>query len=369
MARSSGFRTALRRLTRFLAPVPLLLPLALGTLLATGEARAQRFDPKCIGGVLSLYVENDLFFHTDRNYTSGVKLAWVSPDLDSYDRDACLPDWVKPMNERVRNMFGFSSIGAHERNMVITLGQEIYTPGDRARRDLILDDRPYAGWLHLGLGYNERRRPADSGIERLDSLEVNLGVVGPLALARFSQNLIHDLRGFERWDGWANQLRNEPGVQVIAERKFKGLYERRKVDAIGHYGVSLGNVATHLNAGMEVRFGTDIPDDFGSSPVRPAGNNSAPGVYRRDVSGRRGIHAFAAFDLRAVARNIFLDGNSFRSSHSVTKEPLVADIALGVAAFAGAWKFSFGRVIRSKEFAGQTSRHAYGSFTLSRDFD
>lgn len=369
MARPSGFRAALRRRIRFLAPAPLLLPLALGALLATTEARAQRFDPKCIGGVLNLYVENDLFFNTDRNYTSGVKLAWVSPDLDSYERDACLPDWVKPLNERVRNMFGFSSVGAHERNMVITLGQEIYTPGDRTRRDVILNDRPYAGWLYLGLGYNERRRPTDSAIERLDSLELNLGVVGPLALARPSQNLIHDLRGFERWNGWDNQLRNEPGVQVVAERKFKGLFSRSHADLIGNYGVSLGNVATHLNAGVEVRVGTALPDDFGSSPLRPAGNNSAPGAYRRDVAGRRGIHAFAALELRAVARNIFLDGNTFRASHSVKKEPLVADIALGVAAFAGAWKFTFGRVYRSKEFAGQTSRHSYGSFTLGRDFD
>jgi len=347
----------------------LILSLVFGAFVVPEEARAQRFNPKCIGGVLSLYVENDLFFQTDRNYTSGVKLAWVSPDLEGYDRDACLPDWVKPLNERVRNMFGLSATGAHERNMVITLGQEIYTPGDRSRRDLIRDDRPYAGWMYLGLGYNERRRPTDSALERLDSLEVNLGVVGPLALARTTQNLIHDLRGFNRWDGWDNQLHNEPGVQVVAERKFKGLFGRSKVDAIGHYGMSLGNVATHLNVGMEVRLGTAIPDDFGSSPVRPAGNNGAPGSYRREVSGRRGIHAFAALDLRAVARNIFLDGNTFRSSHSVKKVPLVADIALGIAGFAGAWKFSFGRVLRSKEFVGQTSRHAFGSFTLSRDFD
>ena len=55
--------------------------LALGMLLPPVDAAAQRFNPKCVGGVLSLYVENDLFFQTDRNYTSGIRLAWVSPDL------------------------------------------------------------------------------------------------------------------------------------------------------------------------------------------------------------------------------------------------------------------------------------------------
>jgi hypothetical protein len=160
-------------------------------------------------------------------------------------------------------------------------------------------------------------------------------------------------------------------VQVIAERKYRALASGGGADAIAHYGMSLGNVATYLNAGIELRAGTAIPDDFGSSPVRPAGNNTAPGSFPRDGQKRprRGIHAFASLDLRAVARDIFLDGNTFRASHSVKREPLVADISLGVAAFAGGWKLSFGRVIRSREFAGQPSRHSYGSFTVSRDFD
>ena len=331
-------------------------------LLVPVDAAAQRFNPKCVGGVLSLYVENDLFFQTDRNYTSGIKLAWVSPDLDSYERDECLPGWVKPLNEMVRGMFGLNSSAARERNMVITLGQAIYTPGDRMRNDLIAEERPYAGWLYLGLGYNERRRPTDADHDRLDSLEVNLGIVGPLALAKPIQDAIHDLRGFERWNGWRNQLRNEPGVQVVAERKFKHRFSGGTADAIGHYGMSVGNVATWLNAGVELRAGSALPDDFGSSPVRPAGNNTSPGSLARDGTRklRRGVHGFASFDLRAVARDIFLDGNTFRASHSVKKEPWVADITLGAAAFAGAWKLSFARVYRSREFEGQPSLDFHG---------
>lgn len=339
--------------------------------LAAGTAQAQGLDPKCLGGVLSLYVENDLFYDTDRNYTSGVKLAWVSPDLDDYVRDRCLPDWVRPVNERVRDFFALHLSPARERNMTITLGQAMYTPGERRRADLVREDRPFAGWLYLGLGYNERRRPLGAGLERLDSLEVNLGIVGPLALARQTQDAIHRLRGVDRFAGWANQLRNEPGVQVVAERKYRVPFASGAADAIGYYGMSLGNVATYLNAGIELRAGTAIPEDFGSSPVRPAGNNTAPGSFPRDGKRRlrRGMHAFASLDLRAVARDIFLDGNTFRDSHSVKKESLVADVSFGVAAFAGGWKLSFGRVIRSREFAGQPSRHSYGSFTVSRDFD
>ena len=342
--------------------------LALGALAAAG---AQAALPKCVGGVLGLYVENDLLYRTDRNYTSGVKLTWVSPDIEDHVDDECVPAWVQPINEKVRDLFALRFSAARQRNMVITLGQAMYTPGDKKRNDLIREDRPYAGWMYLGLGYNERRREPGAALERLDSLEVNLGVVGPLALAKQMQDTIHDLRGFERFNGWNNQLKNELGVQIVAERKFKVGVRSQEGDAIAHYGMSLGNVATYVNAGIELRWGTEVPDDFGSSPIRPAGNNNAPGSFPRDGerAARRGIHAFASFDVRAVARDIFLDGNTFRDSHHVKKRPLVGDVAVGVAAFASGWRFSFARVFRSREFVGEPSRHSYGSFTLSRDFD
>ena len=33
------------------------------------------------GNTLTLYMENDLFYNTDRQYTHGTKLSWISPDL------------------------------------------------------------------------------------------------------------------------------------------------------------------------------------------------------------------------------------------------------------------------------------------------
>ena len=42
-------------------------------------------------------------------------------------------------------------------------------------------------------------------------------------------------------------------------------------------------------------------------------------------------YLFAGFETRLVGRNIFLDGNTFRSSHSVEKNPVVTDLRLGIA--------------------------------------
>ncbi|MGV0035924.1 MAG: lipid A-modifier LpxR family protein [Candidatus Azotimanducaceae bacterium WSBS_2022_MAG_OTU7] len=62
---------------------------------------------------------------------------------------------------------------------------------DFTEKDLLEDDRPYAAWLFMGLGYQTRAQ------DQLDTIEVQLGVVGPAAYGQEAQDFIHDLRGFE----------------------------------------------------------------------------------------------------------------------------------------------------------------------------
>jgi lipid A 3-O-deacylase len=353
------------------AATPADTPVAIATSTSTGDSRGYRGCAKEPGmqairaypGVYNFYYENDLFTGSDNNYTNGIKLSWVSSNLQDYVSDPCLPVWVRRLNRlsEVLKPGGYDS-----RNMVVTLGQAMYTPTDLHRRDLIKNDRPYAGWLYLGLAYNARNT------RQMDTTEIDIGVVGPASLARQSQNFVHDLRGFERFEGWDNQLHNELGVQIVRERKNKLFVSRNQngpqFDVISHYGASLGNVKTYLNGGIELRFG-HLPDDFGTASIRPGADSNAP---LEENQSRRlnssGVHVFLALDGRAVARDIFLDGNTFGSSHSVAKKHLVGDAALGVSWQWEGGKVSYAQYLRSKEFYGQDSSHGYGSLTLSLEY-
>jgi hypothetical protein len=78
-------------------------------------------------------------------------------------------------------------------------------------------------------------------------------------------------------------------------------------------------------------------------------------------------YLFAAVEGRAVARNIFLDGNTFEDSRSVDKKPLVGDLSAGVALF---WSDDFrmdaSATYRTKEFDGQDgNRVIFGGFNIS----
>jgi len=313
----------------------------------------------------SLYLENDLFGETDQNYTNGIRLSWVSPNLSSYRDDPAVPALINNVNDRLDRLLDFRT--GLTRNVVVSLGQLIYTPADRDATALQVDDRPYAGYLYLGFGFHARTS------DRLDSVGVNLGVVGPAALGEQAQDAIHDLRNIKKFQGWDNQLRNEPALQLVYENKLR-LFNQplpfgMQHDFISHAGIALGNVGSYLNVGGEYRIGWDLPEDFGTSAVRPAGDNSAPGSGDTRLilsdSLLYGLHGFVSVDGRLVGNDIFLDGNTWRDSHSIDKEYLVADVSVGLSFLVRQWKVSYGQVFRSREFKGQEHHHEYGSLSIS----
>ena len=116
----------------------------------------------------------------------------------------------------------------------------------------------------------------------------------------------------------------------------------------------------------QISFGLRLPDDFGTAPLRPAGENNAPVRVLADF--RWNGHLFVAVDARWVLYDITLDGNTFKSSHSVDKRPFVADVGYGIAVHRGHWRFAFARYHRSREFDGQHEVPVYGTVTLGRHF-
>lgn len=212
------------------AAIPLLVDLV-GLAAAATPVQAQTITAGCApeqslrwrGGTLRL--ENDLFAGTDQNYSNGVALALVSHDIEGRLRPECPPPplglytrflaWANP------GFWTGPAASSVTQNVVMRIGQSMYTPEDETRSDLIADDRPYAGLLYLGLAWNRRAHAPGARFEVLDTRELTLGVIGPGSLARQSQNLIHDLRGIDRFRGWSHQLRNERALQLALERKFK----------------------------------------------------------------------------------------------------------------------------------------------------
>jgi hypothetical protein len=80
------------------------------------------------------------------------------------------------------------------------------------------------------------------------------------------------------------------------------------------------------------------------------------------------FYLFGAVNGKAIARDIFLDGSTFRDSHSMDKYPLTADLAAGFAVNYKRVILTWTQVLRTKEFKGQEDDHSFGAIALSYSF-
>lgn len=318
----------------------------------TPAAPAADSTTRPLGGVWTFINENDLYSikNQDRHYTNGVRLAWISDDNDVPEWSRFLPGLLPLLDPWARQRIGWA------------VGHNLYTPQDKSTRDYIPDDRPYAAWLYAGMALQSE---SDT---RLDTLELDVGVVGPLALGKPIQNNYHPLIGAKKAYGWNNQIKNEPGIVLSGERKWRVMKELPVydlgIDMIPHVAGSVGNIFTYAGAGATFRFGDDLTSDFGPPRIRPA----LPGSDTFKPRDTFGWYVFAGGEGRVVLRDIFLDGNTFTDSPNISKKPIVGDFQAGFALLFERFRVTFTQVLRTKEFDAQDRPDFFGSISLSARF-
>ncbi len=313
-------------------------------------------------GSVSVYSENDKYFAgTDQHYTNGFKLSFLTTDLRSFTGDEIL--W--PVRAMAR-AFGRLTVPDAAYKLDLSIGQNIYTPVNIHTAEFQPNDRPYAAWLYVGAAYQnylpERIEKDGSWIPpRLDVFEITAGTVGPSARGREIQNGFHDIIGVAHAEGWTHQIKNEIGINVVFERKYRlstaGSHDGFGADFIPHGGFSAGNIFTYVNLGCEARAGWKLPADFGTNLIRPSGDSNSAARPRWNA------FVFGAVDARAIARDITLDGNTFRESPHIGKQPLVADWQLGFALGSSHFQITYSQAMRTHEFKSQNKCSVFGSIS------
>jgi lipid A 3-O-deacylase len=290
--------------------------------------------------------ENDSYISIsgDRHYTNGIYFSWTS--ASRADANSIAQYLMPP------------APGGAEWRTGYFLGQAIFTPENLVAFNAPPADRPYAGWLFGGA-----RLYRDSG-DVLDKIETTVGVVGPAALGSDVQKFWHAafIPGAAHPNGWHDQLRDEPGLVVSEQRIWRMplSHGSLEAEALPEANLSAGNIYDYAGAGGMLRFGRGLAADWGPPRIAPAEQGSDFQTVNRFA-----WYVFAGGEARAMARNLFLDGNSFHAGPSVDKKTLVADINAGAALL-----FPHSRIIasythRTREFRGQNGDDELGSITAS----
>jgi len=289
--------------------------------------------------------ENDAFFRIDRWYSAGVDLSFLYKVKDD------LPAFTFTDHDNTISYIAFA------------LSWEIYTPASFNDPEPQLDDRPYAGWLYGSFALHQ------SSAKRLDSLELQLGIVGPSAKGEEIQRFVHDHIYGDPVDGWQHQLHDEFGINLAYHHHERYALKRDKYESvlIPRIGGVLGNVRTEFDIGALYRIGVNLPADFGQNFVMMPGLDSAIPTLNRGETKQRSPYSYYVqlqSDLRLIGRDIFLEGNSDGDSLSVEPYPVVGRVGGGVGGAYENYQLSIIYTAESKSFTLQPKIHGYASLLL-----
>src|SRR5215208_7140763 len=155
-------------------------------------ANAEVFD---LFNSQTIYWENDNFGigrKSDRFYTNGVKVTMgLAPE-----------EWPSLSARAQRYRIAFckhtpTPICSEDQpveSLILTLGQNFYTPTSITTVTPQPNDRPWAGWLYIGLAEAIVNAPQTVS----NTFEVQVGILGPGAGAGATQKFIHKDLGFSR---------------------------------------------------------------------------------------------------------------------------------------------------------------------------
>jgi len=282
--------------------------------------------------IVSFTLENDFFAGYDQHYTNGMQAAFLADAPFAWSADP---------------------------QMVVAIGQRMYTPANSDRALPDPHDRPYAGWLYF---MTDIRTRAGGGV--IDHLTVTAGVVGPASGARRTQDLFHHVSRAPASGGWDAQLGNEPTLMLGYERAWPGVLQAGnatgQADLALRAAATVGTPLTYASAGAVLRFGRHLPSDIPTTHI-------SLGPPRDGFRGAAqfGWYAWIGADAHAIARNVFVQGNTFRDSAGVELRPYGIDAQAGIAAAWPTARVGFTLVHRSREFVGQGGADKFGQLALS----
>ncbi len=303
-------------------------------------------------GIVTFQVENDGVSTqrgtSDRYYTSGIRLGYTS----GTER---LPEFLAN--------FGQLIWGDGIQRISIDISQSIFTPRDTQANPPDPRDRPYAGYLRANATLIHDTPEVRSVIG------LTLGVVGPSALGKVVQNGFHDIVGDPDTRGWRSQLKDEPAVEVLVGQTYRlplarlGAFE---TDALPAFTIGVGTVRDYVQAGVSFRIGQGLGSDFGPARISPGRSGSDAFTPVQPFAW----YLFAGADGQGVARDVFLDGSTFRDrSPGVNKKGFFGELHAGLALMAYGVRLSYTHTWQTEQFSRQKSGlFNFGSVALSARF-
>jgi hypothetical protein len=320
-----------------------LLCLCLLSFIVPAFAQSDPAPHDSVSHMIRFYEDDDFiniwFNGSDDAYTNGTRIDYFYKA--AHPSHFFLNRWMPAAGDSTIDVYGWGIM------------QIMYTPDDITDPDYQPNDYPWSGGLigtHTRYSYNPEKH--------FDlQTELVLGVMGPLALDRQTQSVVHTIIQYYHPTGWNNQFTNDLllNVNFTAEKQL----------------VTLGSLV-NIIGGAQVYAGT-MQNGAALYPLILIGrmNPYFQGFLRQYSSAERvnghrqwQLYFFAKPELQWFASNALLQGGMF--IHNPTYHPLqnwLPTFTYGMNITYGHWGFSGSQIISAAMLRGLYC-HNYGNVSL-----
>lgn len=239
-------------------------------------------------------------------------------------------------------------------------GQNMYAPSDLTKQYHIEGDRPYAGMIYGGVGYEFFR---DYNSYWTHYGELDFGMIGPAAFCGHTQKFIHKILHCRDPQGWHNQLHNEFVVNAQWWEKYNW-YLCDYAVLVPRVGVLAGTVQDAIEVGCDLKIGWNLQNDVGNTIMFSASKGKLKS-WLDDLM----VYVYAGVDERAYFYNHLLQGSFIRSKDKdahldVDIRPFVGEAQCGACLQFKQFTVKYYMVFRQHEFKGQKNAPNYAGLAF-----
>ncbi len=298
---------------------------------------------------VSFTLDNDGVYGVDQDYTNGIFFSYASEPLKKQS------EW---------NWLSISSSpSASVDKIELVLGHKMWTPSEIEADYPVINDRPYAGYLHTEMNYLSLT--ADQAVR----YNLTLGVTGDNSFSEKIQSLVHSVIGSPDPHGWNYQIDNYVAAS-IGYRAFNKLIRSeeskdKQWEITNVNDINIGNFRSDLSQGVMFRWGTNLENSIGAANISVESPLSASMLTNNTASW----FIFAGIEGRYRFNDITIEGDRSGIADSsdvydVTLQPWQSSAVAGATWYNQSYGASMTFTVKTPEYK-EAQTDIYGTGSLS----
>ncbi|MGI2921433.1 lipid A deacylase LpxR family protein [Vibrio diabolicus] len=298
---------------------------------------------------VSFTLDNDGIFGVDQDYTNGIFLSYATGQLKQENqwKWLSLADSVHPNIDKIE----------------LVLGHKMWTPSDIEADYPLVNDRPYAGYLHTEINYLSL---TDDKAVRYN---FTIGATGESSLSEKAQEIVHGITGSTDPQGWDYQIDDKVAFSLgyrVFNKLMRSEGQKTQWEITNINDINAGNFRSDVSQGVMFRWGTNLASSIGAANISVESPFSAS-MLAQDTSS---WFLFTGFEGRYRFNDMTIEGDrpgipEPSAPYDVTLQNWQASAVAGATWYNQNYGASLTFTIKTPDYEeSQTDVYGTGSFSV-----